>query len=52
MFSFLINFAQIATSLGDVLGMFGTMAAIAEIYLFVEKIPMEGGDTMTANALE
>ena len=52
MFSFVINFAQIATALGDVLGMFGTMAAIAEIYLYVEKIPMDGGDVLTDPSLE
>jgi hypothetical protein len=38
MFSFLINFAQMASVYGEVAGLFGTTAAIAEIFLIQPKI--------------
>ena len=51
MFSFLINFGSIATVIGNVMGVYGTMTAIAEIYLYVEKIPIEGGEKLTTDSI-
>ena len=39
-------------TIGDVMGMFGTMTAMAEIYLYEAKIPMEGGEPVNATSIE
>lgn len=52
MFSFLINFSTIAGVITNVMGVYGTMAAIAEIYMYVEKILIEGGEEMTDMSLK
>lgn len=44
MFTFLINFAQMANVFGEVSGLYGTTAAIAEIYLYEPKIQTSKGD--------
>ena len=43
MFSFLINFVTLASVIGEVIGVFGTMAAIAEIYLYDPNVKIDGG---------
>ena len=47
-----MNFMQMAHNIGDVLGLFGTMAAIADIFLYTPKVPIEGGDNLKEEALE
>jgi len=44
MFSFLMNFGAIGNVVGEVMGVLGTCAAIAEIFLHVEVIKTTGGD--------
>ena len=44
MFSFLLNFTQIASIFGEVIGLYGTMEGIAEITLYEAKVPISGGD--------
>jgi len=43
MFSFLINFMTMASVIGEVMGVFGTASAIAEIFLYDAKINTSGG---------
>lgn len=52
MFSFLINFVTLAGVIGEVIGVFGTMAAIAEIYLYKPKVPIDGGEQVTQATIE
>jgi ABC-type multidrug transport system fused ATPase/permease subunit len=52
MFSFLINFTQMASVVGEVMGVFGTSQAIAEIFLHESKINTTGGDMVTAATQE
>ena len=52
MFSFLMNFMQIASVLGEVMGVFGTGQAIAEIFLYVQKINTTGGEQVTQSSLD
>jgi hypothetical protein len=52
MFSFLINFVTLAGVIGEVIGVFGTMAGIAEIYLYEPKVPIEGGEEVTQASIE
>jgi len=52
MFSFLMNFMMAASVLGEVMGVFGTTAAIAEIFLYEPKIKIEGGEKVTQDTLE
>lgn len=47
MFSLQLNFATLSMAVGEVMAVFGTMAAIAEIYNYEPKIPIEGGDSVT-----
>ena len=42
-FSFLINFMQLAGVIGEVMGVQGTTAAIAEIFMYKAKINTTGG---------
>ena len=42
----------VASVIGEVIGVFGTMEAIAEIYLYEPKIPIEGGDEVASTSLE
>jgi hypothetical protein len=44
MFSFLMNFGAIGNVVGEVMGVLGTCAAIAEIFLHIEVIKTTGGD--------
>jgi ABC-type multidrug transport system fused ATPase/permease subunit len=44
MFSFLINFVTMASVIGEVMGVFGTSMAIAEIFLYIPKINTTGGE--------
>lgn len=52
MFSFLINFMTMASVVGEVMGVFGTANAIAEIFLYVPKINTKGGDKVTPETIE
>lgn len=52
MFSFLINFGLIGNVFGEVMGMFGTTAAIAEIFLHKEKILTTGGENVTPSSIQ
>ena len=52
MFSFLLNFIMIANVVGEVMGLFGTMASIAEVYLYEPKILLDGGDDVPEEAIE
>jgi len=47
LFSILINFAMLSTVITEVIGMFGTMANIAEIVLYEPSIKIEGGDEVS-----
>ena len=51
LFSVLINFAMLSTVVTEVIGMFGTMASIAEIMLYEPAINIEGGDDVTTDSL-
>ena len=51
MFSFLINFMSFASVIGEVMGVFGTAAAIAEIFLYKAKINTTGGAEVTQASL-
>lgn len=51
MFSILFNFAMLSSVLTEVIGMFGTMASIAEINLYIPTIKVEGGEEVTADSL-
>lgn len=44
MFSFLMNFMQLASVFGEVMGVMGTAGGISEIYLYKAKINTTGGD--------
>lgn len=52
MFSFLINFMMCASVVGEVLGVLGTAAAIAEIFLHESSVNTTGGTPVTDEALE
>ena len=52
MFSFLINFSMMASVIGEVMGVFGTSMAIAEIYLHIPKINTTGGDKVSEQTIE
>lgn len=47
LFSILFNFAMLSAVLTEVIGMFGTMASIAEINLYEPKIRVDGGEDVT-----
>jgi len=47
MFSFLINFMNLASVLGDIMGLTGTMQSIAEINLHKPSINIELGEKVT-----
>ena len=51
MFSFLLNFIQMANVVGDVMGLFGTMASIAEVYLYEPKMLIDTGDDVKDEAV-
>jgi ATP-binding cassette subfamily B protein len=52
MFSFLINFMQMTSVLSEVMGVFGTTAAIAEIFLHESKVNTTGGTNVTQESLD
>ena len=52
MFSFLINFMQMTSVLSEVMGVFGTTAAIAEIFLHESKVNTTGGVKVTQASLD
>jgi len=52
MFSFLINFTTMASVIGEVMGVFGTSMAIAEIFLHTSKINTTGGELVTPETIE
>jgi hypothetical protein len=47
MFSFLINFLNLASVVGDLMGLSGTMGSIAEIFLHKPSINIDHGDKVT-----
>lgn len=47
MFSFLINFMTMTSVIGEVMGVFGTAAGIANIFLYKSQILVDGGDKVT-----
>lgn len=51
MFSFLINFVMMASVLSNVLSLQGTMAGIAQIYLYYPKILIDGGEDVTTDSI-
>ena len=51
MFSFLINFMTMASVVGEVMGVLGTTAAIAEIFLHKSKINTSGGNEVTQETI-
>ena len=52
MFSFLINFMMMTSVIGEVMGVFGTTAAIAEIFLYESKVNTTGGEEVTQQSLD
>lgn len=52
MFSFLINFMQLASVVSEVMGVFGTTAAIADIFLHSSTVNTTGGVEVTAESLQ
>jgi len=52
MFSFLINFMTLTSVVGEVMGVFGTTAGIAEIFLYKSTIPISGGSCVTEKTKE
>ena len=52
MFSFLMNFMMMASVIGEVMGVFGTAMAIAEIFLYEAKINTTGGEAVTNESIE
>ena len=52
MFSFLMNLIQIGTVFGEVLGVLGTTAGIASIFLYDPTIPIDGGNKVTPDSLD
>ena len=52
MFGFLINFMTIASVIGEVIGVFGTTMAIAEIFMYEPSINTTGGDKVTQESIE
>lgn len=51
MFGFLMNFAGLGAVASEVIGIFGTAAGIAEIYLYEPKINIEGGADVAQDSL-
>ena len=51
MFTFLINFAQMANVFGEVSGVLGTTAAIADIFLYEPKIKSSYGDKVSESSI-
>lgn len=47
MFSFMINFLGLTSVIGDMMGLSGTLAAIAEIFLHNPSIDIHIGDKVT-----
>lgn len=52
MFSFLINFMTMASVVGEVMGVLGTTAAIAEIFLTDVKVNASGGAEVSPTAVQ
>jgi len=52
MFSFLLNFMLMASVVGEVLGVFGTAAAIAEIFLYKSRVNTTGGVPVSAETAD
>lgn len=46
-----MNFGALGSVIGDIMGVVGTTTAIAEIFLYVEKIKSTGGDLVTEQSL-
>lgn len=51
LFSILFNFAMLSTVITEVIGMYGTMANIAEIMLYKPAISIEGGKEVSADSI-
>lgn len=47
-----MQFQQIASNIGEVLGLLGTMAAISDVFLYEPKVPMEGGTDLVDKEIE
>lgn len=52
MFSFLINFGQVSSVASEVMGVFGTTAAIADIFLHKSTVNTTGGVAVTQDSLD
>jgi ATP-binding cassette subfamily B (MDR/TAP) protein 1 len=52
MFSFLINFVQLSSVASEVMGVFGTTAAIADIFLHKTSVNTTGGANVTQESLD
>lgn len=48
----MINFTVLATTIGEVIGIFGTLAGIAEVYLYKPHIPIDTGDEVKPESIE
>jgi ABC-type bacteriocin/lantibiotic exporter with double-glycine peptidase domain len=51
-FAFIMNFSQFTNVISEVFGVFGTTAAIAEIFLHESKVNTTGGDHVTQDSLD
>jgi len=47
-----MNFMMMASVIGEVMGVFGTAMAIAEIFLYEAKINTTGGEAVTNESIE
>lgn len=52
MFSFLMNFMMVTSVVGEVMGVAGTTQALAQIFLYEQKINSSGGEQVTAETIE
>ena len=52
MFSFIINFGAIGNVLGEVMGVIGTTTAIADIFVYKQKILTTGGDAVKQESID
>lgn len=52
MFSFLMNFMQMASVIGEVMGVLGTTQAIAEIFIYNPKVGTSGGQEVSQETLD
>lgn len=52
MFSLLMNFMMMTSVIGEVMGVFGTAMAVADIFLYEAKVNTTGGDLVTQDSLD